>query len=96
MKLTYILLIALIILTYGIANAEEGLYIEAGLSVHSTNYDAPEVMLESTLGNIGFGYTFKYESNSQLDIYFKHTSGIKTTEDGYGLNQIGLQYRKYL
>jgi len=93
MKMSYILVLAAIIIGYSIskAQAEEGFYVEGGLSVHLTSIDAPEIDFDRELGNIGFGYTFK----NNVEVYIRHTSGLKTTEDGYGLNQLGINYRKY-
>jgi len=91
MKITYLLVVALLVLGYGVAKAEEGFYVEGGLSVHSIKFDAPEIKFDRLLGNFGLGYTFK----NNVEVYIRHTSGIKTVEDGYGLNQLGINYRKY-
>jgi len=95
MKLSYVLIFILLIVGYTTVKANEGWYFEAGISIHNTKYATPEINLPNPLGNTGFGYTFRYKDDEYADLYFKHTTSIPFTEDGYGLNQIGLQYRKY-
>jgi len=76
--------------------ADTGWYIEAGISIHDVKTSEPEIKLPNPLGNFGIGYNYKFDNNSYIDLYYKHTSSIPYTENGYGLNQLGLQYRKYL
>ena len=53
MKLIYTLIMLLGFAS--VANADEGLYLEGGLSVHLTKYDTPEVDLDNPIANIGMG-----------------------------------------
>ena len=78
------------------ANANEGLYIEGGLSVHLTKYDTPEGYLDNPIANFGVGYTYKYKDDINIDTYLEHSSSLLTTEEGYGLNQVGVKLRIYL
>ena len=94
MKLIYTLIMLLGFAS--VANADEGLYLEGGLSVHLTKYDTPEVDLDNPIANIGMGYTYKYKENINIDTYFQHSSSLLTTEKGYGLNQVGIKLRIYL
>lgn len=75
--------------------AREGAYSEIGLSVHARGADAPEFNSPNPLGNIGGGYTFEWQHNKEVDIYFRHTSSLPQIEEGYGFNQIGINIRIY-
>jgi hypothetical protein len=86
----------IIMLSMQFVHADEGLYIEAGISLHNIELDSPEINLPSELGNFGIGYNIKLTTKDNIDIYFKHTSALFYTESGYGLNQIGIQYRRYI
>ena len=58
--------------------------MQAGLSVHNMEHDAPEVLLEN--------YLFKFRGTIktvQGVWFFEHTSGLLDREDGYGLTEIG-------
>lgn len=92
MKYTIIILSLLIGFN---VNAETGLYVEIGISVHDVSSAKPEINLPNSLGNFGLGYTYKTDTKEYIELYFKHTSSILYTEKGYGLNQLGLQYKKY-
>ena len=79
------------------AKAAEGFYFEAGISIHDTENDYPEVNnMPNPLGDVETGYTIKYKKDEFLDIFINHTSSISYKEDGYGLNKIGISYRSYL
>lgn len=76
--------------------ANEGIYYQFGINVHSVEHDSPEINLPMELGCFSFGYTFKLDKLNSIDLYFKHTSALFYTESGYGLNQLGIQYRGYM
>jgi len=94
MKILYAL--TLLIAMVGNANANEGMYLEGGLSTHLTKYDAPEGYFDNPIANFSMGYTYKYKDNINIDTYFEHSSSLLTTESGYGLNQVGIKVRMYL
>lgn len=64
-------------------------YVEAGVAYHSNYIDSPEIT--------GLGYSiFEYETGwkfKNTSIYYRHSSGITTTEQGAGFNVIGLKVR---
>ena len=95
MKLSHILIAMIIFSFAACAEAQEGWYIELGLSVHSEKLDYPEFQGSNPLVNIGIGYSISIE-DGYIDIYGRHTSSTTDYEKGYGLNQIGIQVRKYL
>jgi hypothetical protein len=64
-------------------------YIQGGLSIHSTELDAPEIGLDEYLGHIEAGITFE----NNIEIYTRHTSSITMSERGAGLNEIGISKR---
>ena len=96
MKLTYILILGLLFGAASCAKADEGLYFEAGFSIHDASKDNPEVLLDENLSSIGLGYTFKLDDNDYFEVYIRHTSSLLRIEQGNGLNQIGIQVRSYL
>ena len=76
-------------------HAQEGLYLDVGLSVHLRDIDKPEFDSVNPLGNIGGGYSFEWEENKYIEVYVRHTSSLLDVEKGYGLNQMGVQIRIY-
>jgi len=98
MKFTHIIaLVALVIVTtlYNTSKASEGLYVEIGITRHNIQLDAPEYTGNNPLGNLGFGYVIQMQEQYYVDVFYRHTSSIPDFESGYGLNQIGIQLRKY-
>lgn len=77
------------------AAAQEGAFMEIGMSVHVKGLDKPEYNGQNPLGNIGGGYTWKYDENKYFEVYARHTSSFGVHEKGNGLNQVGIQVRFY-
>lgn len=62
----------------------DGLTLTLGLALHNPSWDAPEIDLDSMLGIVEINYQVK----PAWHVGFTHISGLKTWEQGYGLNML--------
>lgn len=67
-------------------------FVSAGVAWHDKATSGPEVKLDSLLFESEIGREFVMNDNITLQAYFRHTSGIQTKEEGYGLNPIGVRF----
>ena len=56
------------------------------ISMYDENNGQPEVTLDNPLGTLGYRV-----SHGRFTYFVEHTSGIFTTEENLGLNQIGIE-----
>lgn len=59
-----------------------------GVGAHTTGLDRPEASLENPLGYFGGRKDLGHNFTGRCE----HTSGILDYEDGYGMNECGVQY----
>lgn len=89
------ILIILLFLIVSPCFADDYFYIKGGVSTHSLNNDCPEFCdMGALLGHVEAGYNKQIYNTVYINLYGRHTSGINVTENGYGLNEAGIEIEK--
>jgi hypothetical protein len=66
----------------------DSLIISVGLALHNPVWSEPEINLEPVVGVV----QVDRQLTNRVKLSFTHISGIKTREEGLGLNMLGLMY----
>ena len=83
----FLLITALMFAGINMGSLQDNGYIEVGLGYHPAQ-DMPEANFDNGIAQWEMGVKF-----NRTKIFYQHTSGIQTTEEGLGLNIIGIKYR---